>query len=261
MLENKKEIVNSNIVVKRRSENNDKRVFKNNVFIYSFITAFVSLVLFVCFLLFSNESRIFDITVSGNCYFEDEDILEIANINDNFFLNIPFLVENRIKNHPLIDNVRMSFLDGKVINIDVIEKKLVGYRQNNDGYFEIVTSTNETYVLKDNELYMIANVPMIDEIVDEEKSQRFCRLLGELDKDIIREISEVKSYPFSYDPDMFEFVMSDGNYCFASLYDIDKISEYYSISFNLDQDEGHACIYIGDFTISAYSSTCPWQEQ
>ena len=84
--------------------------------------------------------------------------------------------------------------------------------------------------------------------------------MNELEPDIIRQISEINSYPFSYDPDMFEFVMSDGNYCFVSLNDIDKIVEYYSISFNIDQDVGHACIYIGDFTISAYSSTCPWQE-
>ena len=232
---------------------------KDNIFIYSFICGVIVLLAFVLFLLFSDESKIFDITVSGNHYYDDQDVEKIGDINSNYFLNVPFLIENKLKKHPLIEDAKVSFLDGKIVNIDIKEKKLVGYKLNEEGSFEILTVDNIFYPLKDSEIYLISNVPLLD-ITNEENLKKFCKNMNELEPDIIRQISEINSYPFSYDPDMFEFVMSDGNYCFVSLNDIDKIVEYYSISFNIDQDVGHACIYIGDFTISAYSSTCPWQE-
>lgn len=232
---------------------------KDNIFLYSFICGLVVLILFIIFLLFSNESKIFDTTVSGNRYFDDQDIKRIGDINDNYFLNVPFFIENKLKKHPLIDDAKVSFLDGKIINMDIKEKKLIGYRLNDEGSFEVLTADNKFYSLKDDEIYLISNVPLLD-INNEDKLEKFCKNMNEIEPDIIRQISEINAYPFSYDPDMFEFVMSDGNYCFVSLNDIDKIVEYYSISFNIDQDVGHACIYIGDFTISAYSSTCPWQQ-
>ena len=239
---------------------NQNKKKKNIIFIYSFICGIVVFVLFIVFLLFSKESQIFDVSVSSNRYIDDEDILEIADINDNYFLNVPFLIESRLKKHPLIEDAKVSFLDNKIINVDIKERKLVGYMLNEEGMFEVLTADNKQYVLKDDEIYIISYIPLI-EIPNEDKKERFCKKMNELEPDIISQISEINLYPFSYDPDMFEFVMADGNYCFVSLYDIDKIVDYYSVSFNIDQDVGHACIYVGDFTISAYASTCPWQEQ
>ena len=238
---------------------NEKRR-KDNIFLYSFICGLVVLILFIVFLLFSSESKIFDITVSGNQYFNEQDIKKVGSINDNYFLNVPFLIENRLKKHPLISEAKVSLLDGKIINLEIKEKKIVGYRLTDEGSFEVILADGTLYTLKDNEIYLISNAPQIS-IANEDKLVKLCKNIDELEPDIIEQISEINSYPFSYDPDMYEFVMADGNYCFVSLNDINKIVEYYSISFNIDQDVGHACIYIGDFTISAYSSTCPWQEQ
>ena len=242
------------------SEKIKEKKKKDNIFLYSFICGLVVLVLFVIFLLFSSESKIFDITVSGNIYFDEQDVKKIGDVNDNYFLNVPFLIENRLKKHPLISQAKVSMLDGKVINLEIKEKKIVGYRLNDEGAFEAICSDGSLYTLKDNEIYLISNAPQIS-IANEDKLEKLCKNIGELESDIIKQISEVNSYPFSYDPDMFEFIMADGNYCFVSLNDIDRIVDYYSVSFNIDQDVGHACIYIGDFTISAYASTCPWQEE
>ena len=242
---------NDNLIEKRK---------KDNIFLYSFICGFTVLVLFIVFLLFSRESKVFDVTVSGNRYFDEQDIIKTGSVNDNYFLNVPFLIENKLKKHPLINNAKVSLLDGKVINLEIEEKKIVGYRLTDESEFEAILSDGSLYTLKDNEIYLISNAPQIS-IANEDKLSKLCKNIDELEPDIIKQISEINSYPFTYDPDMYEFVMADGNYCFVSLNDINKIVEYYSISFNIDQDVGHACIYIGDFTISAYSSTCPWQEQ
>lgn len=231
----------------------------DHIFLYSFICAIVVFVFFILFLLFSNESKIFDISISGNEYLDDIDIEKMAGINDNYYLNVPIFIESSLKKHPLIEQANVNFLDDKVISIEIMEKKIVGYRFNDEGYFEVLTVDGNYYQLKENEIYLISNVPLVD-VKGEEKLIKFCKKMNELNPEIIKQISEISVYPFSYDPDMFEFVMSDGNYCFVSLNDINKIVDYYSVSFNIDQDVGHACIYIGDFTISAYSSTCPWQQ-
>lgn len=241
------------------SQKTEKRL-RDNLKLYSFLCAVVVFVLFIVFLLFSNESKIFDISVSGNRYFDEQDIKDIANLNDNYFLNVPFLIESKLEKHPLIEDAEVDFLDGKIISIIIKEKKLIGYRLNDDGYFEVLTADNDTYLLKDDEIHLISYVPLI-ELNNEEKLDKFCKNMDDLEPDIISQISEINSYPFTYDPDMFEFVMADGNYCFVSLKDFNKIVDYYSVAFNIGQDKGHTCIFIEDFTISAYASTCPWQEQ
>lgn len=246
------------------NQNNNEQLIekrkKDNIFLYSFICGLVVLVFFIVFLLFSSESKVFDVTVSGNIYFDEQDVRKIGDVNNNYFLNVPFLIENKLKKHPLINDAKVSLLDGKIINLEIEEKKMIGYRLTDEGAFEAICADNTRYTLKDNEIYLISNAPQIS-IANEDKMEKLCKNMDELEPEIIKQISEVNSYPFTYDPDMYEFVMADGNYCFVSLNDINKIVEYYSISFNIDQDVGHACIYIGDFTISAYSSTCPWQEQ
>ena len=260
MLENKKDIVESNVIYKKKINFKNENYKKNGLLFFSFICGVVTLIGFLLFILFSNTSKVFDVVVSGNRYLDDEDIVHLAQIDDNYYLNIPFIIEPRIKKHPLIDYVKVSYLDGNIISIEVVEKKMIGYRLNEDSQFEAVLDSGDSFIIEENETYLISNVPLF-ETIKADKYEKFCKKIGELDDNIIKQISEITSYPFSYDPDMYEFVMADGNYCFVSLIDIEKIVEYYSISFNIDQDVGHACIYIGDFTISAYASTCPWQEQ
>lgn len=260
MLENKKDIVESNIIYKKKVNYHHENNKKNSLLFFSFMCGILTLIIFLLFLLFSKSSRVFDVVVSGNNYIDEDDILHMAQVDDNYYLNIPFIIEPRIKKHPLIEDVKVSYLDGNIISIEIKEKKMIGYSLNSDGLFEAILADGSSFIIDSDEMYLISYVPLMGN-VGVEKYDKFCKKIGELDSDIIKQISEITLYPFSYDADMYEFVMSDGNYCFVSLNDIDKIVEYYSISFNIDQDVGHACIYIGDFTISAYSSTCPWQEK
>lgn len=242
-----------------KDDNKKSSIIKRNMLKISFICGTLSLILFTIYLFLTNESQIFDVSIIDNNYLDDQEILELADIDDNYFLNIPFFIESNIKSHPLIENAHVDLLEGNIICISVKEKKIIGYYLSDDGKFEVLTSNNEAYPLKEDELYIISNVPLIGKL-DDDKTDKFCLKLGELESNIIKQISEINSFPFSYDPNMYEFVMNDGNYCFVSLNDIDRIVEYYSISYNINHDIGHACIYIGDFTISAYASTCPWQE-
>lgn len=260
MLENKKDLVESNIIYKKKVNYKNENYKKNSLLFFSFMCGILTLIIFLVFILFSNSSKVFDVVVSGNRYLDEDDILRLAQIDDNYYLNIPLIVEPRIKKHPLIEDAKVNYLDGKIVSIEVKEKKMIGYLLNDEGLFEIVLEDGSSFIVDSDETYLISNVPLLGK-VSVEKYEKFCKKIGELDSDIIKQISEINLYPFSYDKDMYEFVMADGNYCFVSLNDIEKIVEYYSISFNIDQDVGHACIYIGDFTISAYSSTCPWQEQ
>ena len=156
------------------SEKIKEKKKKDNIFLYSFICGFVVLVLFIVFLLFSSESKIFDVTVSGNIYFDEQDVRKIGDVNNNYFLNVPFLIENNLKKHPLISNAKVSLLDGKIINLEIEEKKIVGYRLTDEGAFEAICADNTRYTLKDNEIYIISNAPQIS-IANEDKMEKLCK--------------------------------------------------------------------------------------
>lgn len=255
----KKDIVESNILLEKKRAIDQKNYFQKRFFPLSFASSIIAIIIFVAIISFTNESKIFDITVTGNSYFTDEDIIDLAKINDNFYLNIPFIIKGRLKNNPVIESANISFLDGNIINIDITEKKLIGYSKDDEGYFYVYTTDNKLMKLDENNTYLISYCPYINNL-DSDKLEKLAKKMNELDKDTIRLISEISSYPFSYDKEMLELIMSDGNYCFVSIGDIDKVVEYFSITFNIDKDNGNTCIYISDLTIPAYTSTCPWQK-
>jgi cell division protein FtsQ len=258
LLNEKKKLLDMNALfhIRRNKKITDRnQKIRNVCFVLSII---LSLVL-IGFLYFSSDvSKIYRITVEGNRYLSDEDIVAKSTLNtENRFLAVfPFSIEKKLKEDPLIAGCKVSKLNNRLVQIFVEEKKAIAYMYENGAYVLVLDDDTRIPLSGDN-LYLISKVPFlegctIEDVILIEKNLKDC------DYKIINEISEIHYYPqlkYQY----LELIMRDGNYIFTSPYGLNILNHYFDMrSSHLSTDEG--CYYFEDISGNAYTSACPWEE-
>ena len=259
--DNSKNILEDNYLLRKRKDAFDNSIFmgfKNRFFLLGIIIGFF----FLLFLyLISDYSNVYHITVSGNVYLNDEDIVKLSGIDENskFLFLLTSLKERQVLKSSYIEDVTITKLDNRVINIEVNEYKQVAYMyENNDIYILLING--EKILIDDSNIYMIVKLPLL-EGYDNEQISQILRGFKAIDYKTINEISEIHRYPFSYDENMMEVIMRDGNYCFISWTGLEMLEKYYLIVSGIDTSVDKACIYLDELTNSGYIGICPWQEQ
>ena len=258
--QNKKEILENNYVLNKRKDAKTKstfRLIKKRCFLIGILFGFV---LLCALYLISDLSNIYRISVDGNVYLKDEDIIELSELNDSskFLLTIPKKIETKLTSSPYIEEAKVSLLDDRVVNITVKEVKQVGYIFE-DGTSNILLINGDRVLLDENNYYLIEKIPAILGY-NKEQLNEVLRGFKLIDYETINEISEIHRYPFTYDENMMEVIMRDGNFCFVSWTGLNMLDEYYRIVSGIDTSMGKSCIYLDELTNSGYTSVCPWQE-
>ena len=210
-----------------------------------------------CIYLVLDVSNVSSISVNGNIYLKDEDVISLSELDTNkkyIFVNASN-IENKIKTNELIDLCKVEKLDDRSIVINVSEKKAIGYGQL-EGNNVLFLADGSTIALTKNNLYLIGRVPLIEGFTNNnliliEKN------LSNVDEKIINEISEIHYYPSLKFQD-HEIIMRDGNYIFTSVYGLDILNKYHSMASIFSGDEKR-CYYIEDISGNAYTSSCPWE--
>ena len=221
------------------------------------IGVILSLIIITTIYFISSHSNIYRITIKGNNYLKDEDIIKLSELSfdDKYILTFPLLVENRIRTNPLVSNCTVSRLDDRLIEISVEEKKIICYKENN-GKYQLILSDDERIDLDDSNNYLINYVPYIDGF-DDEQIKLIEKNLEECDYKIINEISEIHNYPeLKYQN--VELIMRDGNYIFTSVYGLNILNHYHKIQSSYISNN-KICYYFEDISGNAYSSACPWE--
>ena len=259
--DNSKNILEDNYLLRKRKDAFDNSVFrgfKNRFFLLGIIFGFIFL---LSLYLISDYSNVYRITVSGNVYLSDEDVIELSGISDDskYLFLITSLKEKQLLRSPYIESVSIKKLDNCIIDIEVSEYKQVAYMyENNDIYILLING--EKILLDDSNVYMIAKLPLL-EGYDNDQISEILRGFKAIDYKTINEISEIHRYPFSYDENMMEVIMRDGNYCFVSWTGLEMLEKYYLIVSGVDTSTNKACIYLDELTNSGYIGICPWQEE
>ena len=258
MLNEKKKLLDMNALLhirrnKKITDRNQK--IRNVCFVFSII---LSLAL-IGFLYFgSDASKVYRITVGGNHYLSDEDIITESTLStENRFLAVlPFTIEKKLKEDPLIADCKVRKLENRLVQISVEEKKAIAYMYENGSYV-LVLDSDERIPLNGDNLYLISKVPFlegctIEDVILIEKNLKDC------DYRIINEISEIHCYPqLKYQN--LELIMRDGNYIFTSPYGLKILNHYFDMrSSHLSSEAG--CYYFEDISGNAYTSACPWEE-
>lgn len=221
------------------------------------IGVILSLIIITTIYFISSHSNIYRITVRGNNYLKDEDIIKLSELDtDNkYVLTFPLLVENRIKTNPLVGNCTVSRLDDRLVEISVEEKKIICYKDNN-GKYQLILADDERINLDNSNDYLINYVPYIEGF-DDEQIKLIEKNIQECDYKIINEISEIHNYPdLKYQN--VELIMRDGNYIFTSVYGLNILNHYHKIQSSYISNN-KICYYFEDISGNAYSSACPWE--
>lgn len=207
----------------KKKKNKKKKFFK-------FLGFFVILALIIYCII---NIRIRNIYVSGNKLLTDQEIIELAGIE-----NYPKLyeisiikMENKIKMNRLIDTVKVTKnLFGR-IDIKVKEYNLLLKDEVDNG---IYLSNGSKVTIEEN----ITGLPSLINVVDENILKLFLKKLDTIDKDILVKISEIEYKPNEYDKELFLFYMNDGNYVYININRLSNIDKYDGMLVQLEGKKG-----------------------
>ncbi len=253
----KEEILKKNVLLDLRKKHKDQSRFdraKNRSFLFSIVLGLliIGIIYFI-----SPVSDIYRIAVRGNRYLKEEDIIAFSGLStkDKFLLVWPGIYEKKIATDPLIESAKITKKDGRLIDIEVKEKKMLAYLRSNEGYFVLLEDNDQLNT--ERYPYVIGHVPYLDGF-DEEEIGLITKNLRDCDQGTIDEISEIRPYPdLKYQN--VELVMRDGNYIFTSVYGLPILNHYHDIKSSYVKDT-QICYYFEDISGNAYSSACPWEE-
>lgn len=257
MLNEKRNLLDKNALLKIRRNRKIGTINEKKKRLALILSVFLSLLLMAAVYLLSSDSKIYRITVEGNSYLKENDIITLSGLTkeDRFLLTIPSVIEKRIEKDPLIEDCDVSLLNGRLVRITVKEKKIIGYLLD-QGESVLLLETDERIPIEKERLYLISKVPIIEGFSNEdlvllEKNFATC------DEAIINEISEIHNYtPLKYQ--YVELVMRDGNFIFTSPYGLNLLNRYFDIESSYIRED-HRCYYFEDISGNAYTSACPWE--
>lgn len=256
MLESKKKILDANIFLNNRRHFKQNNIDRKDRNILLSLAVILGLILILLTYFLSDASNIYRVSISGNIYLSDEEILKISSLDHEtkYIFVSKHKTEKRIKENKLIKNCKVDLLANNVVQINVDEFKAIGYSFEDNNNVLIIENDERIILGKDN-VYLIEKVPLIygfnaEDIVLLEKN------LKEIDYKLINEISEIHYYPnLKYQNIML--IMRDGNYIFTSTYGLYLLDKYHEIGSSYDNKENE-CYYFEDISGNAYVSACPW---
>lgn len=177
--------------------------------------------------------KIKNIYVIGNNNLKDQEIIELAGINNypNLFQISSRKIEKKIKLNPLIDSVKVkkTFLGKITINIKEYNLLLKNEIDNTIYLDNGQKITNDINII---------GLPTLTNDVDKDILNNFLKKLNTINKDILSKISEITYSPNEYDKDLFLFLMNDGNYVYITTTRLDNINKYENVLLELEGKKG-----------------------
>lgn len=254
---------NAERMFRKKSKENVEKKFRStrsNVYKKAMLCSIVVLCV-VYFLL--PISKVNSISIQGNHYLSDNYIKQKSglSLNSRMFFSIPMWIESTLKSDPLIEKVSVEWKRDNVIELQIEEKKVIGYRYDDDSP-EILFADGSTTELTSDYLDIIAKVPLITGFTEDGLTEKLCSAFQDVATSIIEQMSEISEYSLSYESSVLKILMRTGGYFisdFDNLSAVNYYNDYYSDTTNKDY-----CIYAVDKTsessASAYTRVCPWKE-
>lgn len=201
------------------------------------IVPVILLILIICLLILFFyiliNFKIKNIYINGNRYLKDEYIIEKANIKEypSVVKNLAFQVKNRLINDIFIKDAKVSYSFLGVINIDVIENRVLFYNEHTSKY--VLENMKEV----DSIPYELNTTNLINFVPDITYS-RLIEKFSEVKIDITEKISQIKYDPNEFDKERFLLFMDDGNYVYITLSKSQNINYYNDIYKTLNNKKG-----------------------
>lgn len=185
------------------------------------------------------DTRIKNIFVSGNNYISDQEIIEIAKLDDypDFFSNTILSIRKKILKDTRIKDAKIKkALFGKVY-IEVLEKKMLFIY-------------NDKIILEDkSEIDNITNIklPVLINYTVDVKYDDLIKRISKIDDSVLEKISEIKYDPTEYDEDRFLLYMNDSNFVYVTLTKLNYLNKYNEYVEKLEGKKGTLYLDSGNY--------------
>lgn len=209
----------------------------------------------------SDFSKVKSLSVSGNTYYSNSDILNMADLSyETRYVIMPkFLITWNLEKHSLIDRVEVTKNWQGAIHVAVTEKKILGSYKDSEGkvYAIVVGDPYEKIEVDKAHLSAMSHYPVLGDF-DEEHLQKLVNSFKinkrEVNIDMISMISEIQPHSRSYDEHMVKLVMQDGNTLYSSYDGIPLLNDYKQVL--RSSNKSHVCMELDETNASIYESTC-----
>lgn len=221
-----------------------------------FIT-FLIVVSTLSFYFLTDLSKPQAINVRGNQILTKDEVLQSANINLDSYLVVanPLVIKYKLRKHPLITNVSSNFsLFKRIINIEVEEVKLFGYRLNSESS-ELILFDGTSIPLTEELYPFLSDLIYVEGFSEPEDQKRLVESFNYLDDAVKNQISELHQTSVSYDDKLLEIRMDDGNKVYTSFQTVAQLNYYFDIIKVLDRE--NKCLFIDELSGEAYAQKCP----
>lgn len=181
--------------------------------------------------------------ISGNTYYTDQEILDKTGLSSypSFILTTSFNVNSKIKNDELIENIKIKKTILGKFKIIVNEKKILFYDLSSN---KSITGDNSKISYYDNDSPVLVN-----SISSKKIYNKFLKKMEKVDRDVLKNISEIKYEPNDIDKERFFVSMNDGNYVYLTLSKFSNINNYMKISRTLGDKNGILYLDYGNYFV------------
>lgn len=182
-----------------------------------------------------------NIYIDGNNILSDNEIIELSSLSNypSFLLTKSTDIKNKLKSIPYIENVKIKKKLGNIIELHIKE------------YTPICINANQLILSNGNKLdntYNLSDIPTLtNEIEDKKIYQKFVKKFTIIDKNILRQISEIEYQPVEVDKERFLLYMNDGNLVYITLTKINTLNKYNQIKDKLENHLGIIYLDSGNY--------------
>lgn len=210
-------------------ENEKKMKKKTKIKIVPFLITLLLIGGFVGIIYLISLLPISNIYIKGNNYLTDQEIIELAKIENypSFIKTSKNKIRKRVLKNDYISKVVVNKKWFNTIEIKVTEKNIL-FRKD-ESKFIVLEDGKE---IDDNSKY---DVPILLNYVPDTKYSSFLKKMNRVIESVKCEISEIRYYPNEQDNDRFLLHMNDGNIVYLTLTKFTQINYYKDV---VDQLQG-----------------------
>ena len=173
-----------------------------------------------------------NIYIIGNEYLTDQEIIELAKIEDypSFLRTTISSMKKNIRKSDYIDRVSIQKKWFAEVHIEIKERNLL-FRKEDTGKIIL----DNQIEIDDGNKYQL---PLLLNYVPDTKYIDFIKGMSQVTSDIKNQISEIRYYPNDQDEDRFLLYMNDGNSVYLTLTKFKQINYYGDVLEKLEGKKG-----------------------
>ena len=218
-----------------KSKNRKRKLNKKRLFIVLILFFLLSFIIVKVF-----NSNIKNIYVKGNELLNDQEIIDIAGIEDypTSIINLSVTLESRLeKNQYILEaDVTKSNLTSK-ITIEVKENYPLFYYQ----------TENKTILYNKDKVTEKFTTPTVINQIPNTVYDKFLKAMKKVKKNILYRMSEIEYSPNEVDEERFFILMNDGNYVYLTLEKFLAINKYIDMVKSFDNKKGILYLDSGEY--------------